>query len=82
MKLKAAGMVGIEAYYHSYGYGEVGSLVARAENQGLLVTGGSDYHGLDDGNETMMGEVEVPVEVVQRLIARAEPEMLKLAYLK
>ena len=82
MKLKAAGMVGIEAYYDDYRQGQVGDLVALAKNQGLLVTGGSDYHGLDDGNETMIGAAEVPVEAVQRLIARAEPEMVKLAYLK
>ncbi|MBC8477792.1 MAG: histidinol phosphatase, partial [Dehalococcoidia bacterium] len=53
-----------------------------AKNYGLIVTGGSDYHGLDESNETLMGGVEVPVEAVSGLIARAEPKMVKLAYLK
>lgn len=81
-ELKAAGMAGIEAYYDGYTGEDIGRLLALAKNHGLMVTGGSDYHGLDESNETLMGGVEVPKEVVQGLIARAEPKMLKLAYLK
>jgi len=81
-ELKAAGMAGIEAYYNGYTAEEIGQLIAMARNHGLMVTGGTDYHGLDDSKETMMGGVGVPVAVVQGLIARAEPKMLKLAYLK
>ncbi len=82
VQLKAAGMAGIEAYYNGYTSEKIGQLVAMARNHGLMVTGGTDYHGLDDGNETLMGGVDVPVAAVQELIARAEPKMLKLAYLK
>ena len=82
VELKAAGMVGIEAYYNNYLNEEIGNLVALAENHGLIITGGSDYHGLDESNETLMGGVEVPMEAVNSLIARAEPKMVKLAYLK
>ncbi|MBM4448094.1 MAG: PHP domain-containing protein [Chloroflexi bacterium] len=81
-ELKAAGMAGIEAYYNGYTAEEIGQLIAMARNHELVVTGGTDYHGLDDSKETMMGGVDVPVAVVQGLIARAEPKMLKLAYLK
>ncbi len=80
--LKAAGMAGIEAYYNGYASEEIGTLLALARNHGLIVTGGSDYHGLDESNETLLGGVDVPMEAVNRLIARAEPKMLKLAYLK
>ena len=82
VELKAAGMVGIEAYYNNYMNEEIGNLIALAKNHGLIITGGSDYHGLDESNETLMGGVEVPMEAVNRLIARAEPKMVKLAYLK
>ena len=82
VELKAAGMAGIEAYYDGYASEEVGTLLALAGKHGLMVTGGSDYHGLDDSNETLMGGVEVPMAAVDGLIARAEPKMLKLAYLK
>lgn len=82
VELKAAGMVGIEAYYNNYMNEEIGNLIALAKDHGLIITGGSDYHGLDESNETLMGGVEVPMEAVNRLIARAEPKMVKLAYLK
>jgi predicted metal-dependent phosphoesterase TrpH len=82
LKLKAAGMVGIEAHYNNYMNEEIGDLIALAENHGLLLTGGSDYHGLDESKEVPMGGVDVPTEAVRRLIELAEPKMLKLAYLK
>jgi predicted metal-dependent phosphoesterase TrpH len=82
VELKAAGMAGIEAYYDAYAGGDIGSLLALARKHGLMVTGGSDYHGLDENNETLMGGAEVPMAAVDGLIARAEPKMLKLAYLK
>jgi len=81
-ELKAAGMAGIEAYYNGYASEDIGTLIALARNHGLIVTGGSDYHGLDESNETLIGGVDVPMEAVNRLIAKAEPKMLKLAYLK
>jgi predicted metal-dependent phosphoesterase TrpH len=82
VEMKAAGMAGIEAYYGQHTGEEIGTLIALAKNHGLLVTGGSDYHGLDESKETLMGGVEVPMEAVERLIARAEPKMIKLAYLR
>lgn len=82
VELKATGMVGIEAYYNNYMNEEIGNLIALAKNHGLIITGGSDYHGLDESHETLMGGVEVPMEAVHRLIAQAEPKMVKLAYLK
>jgi len=82
VEMKAAGMAGIEAYYGNYAAEETGTLIALAKDNGLLVTGGSDYHGLDESRETLMGGVEVPMEAVEKLIARAEPKMIKLAYLR
>jgi hypothetical protein len=82
VELEAAGLAGIEAYYNGYASEDIGALVALAKNHGLIVTGGSDYHGLDESRETLIGGVEVPMEVVSRLIAQAEPKMVKLAYLK
>jgi predicted metal-dependent phosphoesterase TrpH len=82
VEMKAAGMAGIEAYYGNYNNEDTGTLIALAKKHGLLVTGGSDYHGLDESKETLMGGVEVPMEAVERLIARADPKMIKLAYLR
>ena len=78
VELKTAGLVGIEAYYDGYTADESVRLVSLAKRHNLIVTGGSDYHGLDDSREVMMGDVDVPVESVEQLIALAEERALKL----
>lgn len=78
-KLKAAGLVGIEAYYNSYSTDEIDSLVRMADKHKLITTGGSDYHGLDDINETKIGGVDVPMKSVEQLMALAEQQALKFA---
>ena len=72
--LKAAGLVGIEAYYNGYTADEIISLVSLASRHNLIVTGGSDYHGLDASTETMIGGADVPMKSVERLIALASRE--------
>ena len=71
IKLKAAGLVGIEAYYNGYTAEEINRLV-NLGRYGLITTGGSDYHGLDDSTETMIGGTDVPIESAEQLIALAE----------
>ena len=78
-ELKAAGLAGIEAYYNSYTADEISRLVSMAERHNLIVTGGSDYHGLEDSNETMLGGVDVPLASAERLIALAKERAMKLA---
>jgi len=77
VELKAAGLVGIEAYYANYTADEVGRLVSLTRGHNLIATGGSDYHGLDDSSETMIGGADVPVEAAEQLIALAEQRALK-----
>ncbi len=72
IKLKTAGLIGIEAYYNNYTAGEISQLVSLADKHGLITTGGSDYHGLDNSNETMIGGADVPIESAEQLIALAE----------
>jgi hypothetical protein len=79
IKLKAAGLVGIEAYYHNYTADEISKLVSLADRHGLITTGGSDYHGLDNSTETMIGGVDVPIESAEQLTALAKQRALKLA---
>ena len=77
IELKAAGLVGIEAYYKDYSAEEIKVLVNLARKYGLITTGGSDYHGLDD-DETGLGDVDVPMQSAERLISLAEERALKL----
>ena len=72
VELKSVGLIGIEAYYNDYAGDVIDKLVALAEKHNLIATGGSDYHGLDTGTETMIGGVDVPMESAERLIALAE----------
>ncbi len=78
VELKAAGLVGIEAYCNGYTVGEINKLVSLANGHNLIITGGSDYHGLDTSTETMIGGVDVPIELAERLIALAEQRAQKL----
>jgi len=77
--LKAAGLAGIEAYYKDYNAAETERLVDMADRYNLVATGGTDYHGIDDETEVMLGGVNVPMESVERLIALANKYVLKLA---
>lgn len=78
-ELKEAGLIGVEAYYKDYTDEEKATLVSLAEQHGLITTGGTDYHGIEDRNEVMLGGVDVPDEAVEKLIALADRDMLKLA---
>lgn len=78
-EMRTAGLVGIEVYYNGYTADVINRLVGLAKKFHLITTGGSDYHGLDDSNETMMGAVTVPGESVERLIALADKRALNLA---
>jgi len=77
--LKTAGLVGIEAYYKDYSAEDTSELVSLSKAYNLIATGGTDYHGRDNNNETMLGGTKVPIESVEQLIAMAKPQSLKLA---
>jgi len=77
IELKAAGLLGIEVYYGGYTADEINQLVGLADKYSLITTGGSDYHGLDTDNETMIGGVDVPIKSAEQLIALAEQRALK-----
>ncbi len=77
IELKAAGLVGIEAYFHGLTADKVKSLISLADRYNLIATGGTDYHGLDD-SEAMLGSVDVPLASAERLIALAKQRGLKL----
>jgi predicted metal-dependent phosphoesterase TrpH len=76
-KLKAGGLVGIETYYNGYTPEEVSRLLTLADKYKLVVTGGSDYHGID-ATETAIGGADVPIEAVEKLIALAKERKLSL----
>jgi predicted metal-dependent phosphoesterase TrpH len=64
---KAMGMVGVEAYHHSHAPGCVDFLLQCAQRHGLVVTGGSDYHGRAYGAQ--LGEIHPGEAIPGRLLA-------------
>lgn len=72
-ELAEAGLGGIEAIYGRYSPDQRRALRRMARRQGLVATGGSDYHGsfkpdLEVG--TGMGDLDVPDSALEELAAR------------
>lgn len=70
-ELVPAGLTGIEAFYNDNSAEQVTWALNLARRNNLLVTGGSDYHGLDETAETPIGGAPVPEWVAEKLIALA-----------
>jgi hypothetical protein len=66
-----AGLEGLEVYYPDHTPAMVAHYLEVARRHGLLVTGGTDFHGGDLATRVSVGSQYVPFEVVERLKARA-----------
>ena len=69
-RLVSAGLVGLEAYYTGYPPEVTASLLRLARANGLVGTGGSDFHGRSVVAGAVLGSVGVPYSVVEELQAR------------
>lgn len=70
--LVKVGLVGLEALYALYDDATRAQLVRLAQRYDLIITGGSDFHGLNRmAYMSDLGDVEVPFGVVEELRARA-----------
>lgn len=70
-ELAAGGLRGLEVHHPEHNEEQARHYLAMAERFGLLVTGGSDYHGPGHGHESDLGSVRVPFDTVERLKAAA-----------
>lgn len=73
-ELAGLGLDGIEAVYSRHSAAERSSYAEVAARHGLLVTGGSDYHGSykpDISIVTGLGDLDVPYELLEAVKARA-----------
>jgi len=66
------GLQGVEAYHPLHTPAQQKRFARAARERGLVVTGGSDFHGHGAGitGGPRIGEVTVPVETVQELLSR------------
>jgi hypothetical protein len=65
-ELRTAGLAGIEVYYPGYDALAIEYLLSLARSHRLLVTGGTDFHGVRPG-EVDLGGVYVPAKAARRL---------------
>lgn len=70
--LVSNGIQGLEVFHSDHTKREAGDFKKLAERFGLLITGGSDCHGLAK-KEVLIGRVKVPYELVEKLRAAASP---------
>ena len=68
--LALLGLDGIEVYHYSHSKQHVADLKRLAEQHGLLLSGGSDFHGRQE-HEGDIGTGSVPVEYLDRMKNRA-----------
>jgi len=68
--LVALGLDGLEAYHYSHSKQHVADLKRLAAQHGLLLSGGSDFHGRQE-HEGAIGSDPVPVEYLDRMKDRA-----------
>lgn len=73
-ELASTGIVGIEAYHSAHDAGTVQRYVLLARQLGLIVTGGSDFHGLDREGDRL-GSANVPDDVVEHLASAHAREL-------
>ena len=69
--LVEAGLPAIEVYHSSHDATAEAHYLAVARTHGLLVTGGSDYHGEGTRRAEFFGLVNLPREHLEALVARA-----------
>lgn len=62
-----AGLDGLEAWHPSHDEAAVNRIVSEAEKYRLILTGGSDFHGMYDGKPNLLGSCYTPEEWIQRL---------------
>jgi 3',5'-nucleoside bisphosphate phosphatase len=72
ISLKKVGLVGLEVYYKDNTPHQTANTLQLAKKYGLIPTGGTDFHGIGDGNEVKLGGTEVPMSSAERLIKLAE----------
>ncbi|MHB8125537.1 MAG: PHP domain-containing protein [Desulfitobacteriaceae bacterium] len=61
------GLDGLEAWHPSHDEGAVNLIISEAKKHGLILTGGSDYHGIYEVKPNLLGCCNTPEEWLQRL---------------
>ncbi len=77
--LKDMDIDGIEVYYPGYSHNTINTLIEVCENQNLLVSGGSDFHGSRKPNNLLgIGYENSPIKVPYELLSKMKELHAKL----
>jgi 3',5'-nucleoside bisphosphate phosphatase len=68
-ELAAHGLDGLECFHSQHSADSAARFVALAREHGLLITGGSDCHGMNKGNPTL-GSIKLPYSFIEELKTR------------
>ena len=66
LKFVGYGLQGLEVYYPEHSQSQINFYLDLAKNLGLLVTGGSDFHG-SVKPDIKLGMIKIPLELVEKL---------------
>lgn len=66
-KLINLGIKGIEVYHPKHSKNVINELLTLAEKYELLVTGGSDCHGVINGQKPLLGSLKLSYEILKKL---------------
>lgn len=69
-QLVAKGLAGIEVYYSKHSDAQIKHYSSIAKKYGLLVTGGSDYHGFGTMRDVTLGDIRMSDDDVSKLEER------------
>lgn len=67
-----AGLTAVEAFHSDHDPTTTEHYLSLADRHGILVTGGSDYHGNPDHRQSAFGNVGLPRDRFEQLAARAK----------
>ena len=70
VRLKNAGLDGIEGYYTEYEGSMESDYRSLAEKYGLLISGGTDFHGSNKPHiklGTGYGQLKIPYELLEKI---------------
>jgi predicted metal-dependent phosphoesterase TrpH len=70
-RMAADGLDALEVYHSDHTVGDVVRYQGLADRLGVMVTGGSDYHGPGSGRTSGLGEVGLPPSAFERLVSYA-----------
>ncbi|HHW56614.1 MAG TPA: PHP domain-containing protein [Clostridia bacterium] len=71
-ELTYKGLVGIEVYHSKHTSEDVKKYLAEAKKYNLIITGGSDFHGVEVDGRDLLGTIKLDYEYVEILKSKAK----------